>query len=498
MSAASAKLLGQKKSSDKLIIAPGGEEYGWEKFDIKNVRFGAPENKKYPEGAPIKGTYVLMKIEYNYGTPETPAWRPLKINAPRQHSPFGVSAFKKEESEGDEGAAPSTPAKNTTAKAKMNYTLYSPIDFKNQEQERFAEIIHEIYVLLAIHFSDEVVAGSAGASPVNIPSFSYDDPPRMGNWDQFALAKRQITARRPIGSITYPLKFSKIKNTNQIDFTSPLRMSGNVSFDGDYTTKFTNCPPKGEEPINILPAIITSSKFDHVTMYNISSVFVGSKGASIQIRVATSILTSRPVPRQSSNVSHQGSTYARLQEEQTDEELREVNDYLAEMMAKSLEEAGGMPSQVETSEPSTSQSTNAPQITYVSQDNNHDTIRSLMNNNQVQYNPLPQPSSSFMPQPPIQFVASTPVATPVATPVQQYTEMPQPPVQFTPPTPVATPVQQYTEMPQPPVQQYEMPQQPPIQFVSQPTPQFNTGFTVPQTPIFQQFTSVPAAPAGQM
>lgn len=486
MSAASAKLLEQKNSGGKIIVAPGGEEYGWEKFDIRNVRFGAPENKKYPEGAPIKGTYVLMRIEYNYGTPETPSWRPFKLNAPRQHSPFGVSAFKKEETEGGEGA---TPAKNTNSKAKMNYTLYSPIDVKNSEHERLTEILHEIYVLLAIYFSDEVAAGAAGTSPVTIPGFPFDDPPRLGNWEQFALAKRYITARRPIGSITYPLKFSKIKGTNQIDFNSPLRMAGNVSFDGEYTTKFTNCPPKGQDPINILPAIITSSKFDHITMYNISSVFVGSKGSSLQIRVATSVLTSRPLPRQSSNVSHQGSTYAALQEEQTEEELREVNDYLAEMMAKSLEEAGGEPAPVETPQiPSTSQAMSTPQISYISQDNNHDTIRSLMNNGQVQYTPLPQPSSSFMPQPPVQFVPSTPV---------QQQEMPQPPVQFTPSTPVATPVQQYAEMPQPPVQQYEIPQQPPIQFAPQITPQFNTNFSVPQ-PVFQQFQSVPAAPTGQV
>ena len=473
-------------STNKIVVAAGGEEYEWYKFDIKNLRFGTPENKKMPETSKLKGTYVTIKIEYNYGTPESPSWRPFKINAPKQHGPYGVSKFQKsddDEASASTGATASSgssssasgAAASSNGKVEFTYSLSSPIDFNNAEQERLAEIMHELYVLLAIYLSDENVANLAGVAPICIPGFMPDQPPVMGNWEHFALAKRAITAKRPIGSIAYPLKFSKIKGTKQNDLNSPLKMSGEVKFDGDFASKFTNCPRPGEDPISILPAILTSNKFDHITMYNISSVYIGST-ISIQKKVSTSILTSRPIPKQGNNVSFQGSAYKRLQQEKTDEELTEINDVLTEMMAASMQKKDGGETVTEAPKTSTDaaiQPTSHQQLpsTPGPSMNNHDAIRAMMSDpsssSQAQFQFTPMPAPPVMQQPQFQ---------PPTQPQSQYQYAPMPAVPEVPAQPLAQPPTQYQYAPMPAVPEVpaQPSAQPPAQFQFTPVP------TVPQ------------------
>lgn len=489
MSAASTKL-----AVNTIEVAKGGEEYEWYNFNIRNIRFGKPESKtSEATGLP----YSSVKIEYNYAKEgESPKWKPFKINAPRQRATYGVSAF--EEKEGDNkdkpGAAPRQPKKITydkdgnVVKPPPNYSLASPIDFTNPEQDRFADIIHEVYVLLAIYLSLDEIYEKTGVV-VNLP-WNSETPIEFGNWDHFAKIKREISPKRPVGGIFYPLKFGKIKGTTQNDYNTPLKMTAGVKFvkEGEkgFSSKFTDCPPKDSErkPTVIPLDILSSNSFDHITMYDLSSAYIGSQ-ASIQKKVLTSIMASRPVPLGGNNISFQGSAYKRLQAEQTDDEVNDVNDAIAALMLKSMGKTAEAAAAAEPAPATSSTSTPAPapqaqpQLTYqppapANYDNNHEAIRAMMMagmTQPAQQAPAPAPVQQVQqapmelpPQPaafaPPQFQYVPPAQPPMAQPTM---EMPPPPMSFAAPQ-LGYPVPGVTNVPT-----FQVPAEPQA-FTFQPVP----------------------------
>lgn len=216
------------------------------KWDKSRLRFDP-----FIEGKNEKSGVVFhnSKIQYDYGTPDKPDFRDLKVESPKTSSPYGISEY--------------IPKDSQVGTGKWSIACFYDL---NKERDRvfLQTIIHDIYVAAANH------TAAHGPAALKSKGFSRCD--------------RNLDPANTRSDFNYPIKYKKeeVPPPSPIpeDYKARQRIIPGskpmISYDVRLTGKKSNFHSDDDPPKEIPQVALKAGGIIHVPLIQFTSVFIGA------------------------------------------------------------------------------------------------------------------------------------------------------------------------------------------------------------------------------
>jgi len=304
-----AKKTSNKTFTDKKIMldSKAGGEYSFHLFDIDKLTFG-PAIPRTTLGI----NFHLVAMLYNYGTDEIPDVRPLQIEGPEFNSYYGVAPVKVKEVK-----------KGKEVEVLKGWSISCPVAPGNKDQDRFREIIHQVYVKFHLHL-ENTKEGEKIREVTGMADLQHDIDPT------------KISPLRTDPRFIYPIYYKRTgkKKTDPIAPDARPIITPKVTTGSRGTLFNDDSIPPNELPWDV----VTSSDIDHIPMISFPDIYIGGEipTARIRMQLKSTIVTS---VRPRTNISQQTATILERQKTRgssaTQSELaRQIEDLQASGLAK--------------------------------------------------------------------------------------------------------------------------------------------------------------------
>jgi hypothetical protein len=256
---------------------------------LANIVFFPPEERTIPAPPPIPGQapsapmkYYEIPIQYNFGIPISPRLNEFSFEGPEVYSPTGIIS-------------------KTGLSGKMEYSILIDLDKNNVNIMKFVTLMNDIFKCAAEGLD-------VHKAPVRMFNFNKTQPEATG--------------------LKHPLYFPRVKATGAlIEGRNPsiyLKLLKKGSGYFEEKTLFTQPGSKD----GIAWPVLQGVEVSFIPYINFKTIYCGGKGASIQIKLLSAVITKPPQKRSTSN--RQAATSDSLAKEKPDL-VQSISDRIASL-----------------------------------------------------------------------------------------------------------------------------------------------------------------------